>query len=248
MKSATDYSTKQNLSVLLVGEQKSGKTNVMFSFPAPYILDCDRNLARAVRVSASKKFWFDDPYVDDTGKQLEEKDRWNHAVKCLKAAALHPDVKTIAIDGLAALADMLIAHIMAEALKSEGKKLDRLRIQDYQPLKTLLTSLIMGLRSCGKYVVVTSHQKADKDELTGRIRYTLNMPGSLSENFGGFFTDVWATTSRPGPNASTVYELHTKPTGFHVNLGTTLPLADKPLDISNKTPDQVWALLSPHIT
>ena len=247
MKPSTAYSTKQNLSVLLVGEQKAGKTNIMFAFPDPYILDCDRNLARAVRVSGGKKFWFDDPYVDDKGQPLAEKDLWNNAVKCLKEAAKSPEVRTICIDGLAALADMLIAHILAEALRNEGKKLDRMRIQDYQPLKTLMTSLVLGLRSTGKYLVVTSHQKTDKDELTGRIRYTLNMPGSLSENFGGFFTDVWAAVSRPGPSG-TLYELHTRPTGYHVNLGTTLQLDGKPLDVSNKNPEQVWATLAPHIT
>lgn len=247
MKPSTAYNTKQNFSLLLVGEQKSGKTNIMFAFPDPYILDCDRNLARAVRFAKDKKFFFDDPYADDKGIEVPEATRWTNAVKGLKEAAKSPDIKSICIDGLAALADMLIAHIMAEALKSEGKKLDRLRIQDYQPLKTLLTSLIMGLRSTGKYIVVTSHQKADKDELTGRLRYTLNIPGSLSENFGGFFSDVWAAVSRPGASG-TVYELHTKPTGFHVNLGTSLALDAKPLDITNKSPDDIWKLLNTSIT
>ena len=247
MKSSDQYNTKQNFSLLLVGEPNSGKTNTIMSFPDPYILDVDRKLGSAVRRAKGKKFWFDDPYVDDAGKELPDIDRWKRAITCLKAAGASPEVKTIVIDGLAALADMLVVHIMNEALKSEGKKLDRLRIQDYQPLKTLMTSLIMGLRSTNKYIVVTSHQKADKDELTGRLRYTLNIPGSLSENFGGFFSDVWATVSRPGPNG-TVYELHTKPTGFHVNLGTSLALDAKPIDVTNKSPDDVWKLLNTSIT
>lgn len=247
MKSSDQYNTKQNFSLLLVGEPNSGKTNIIMSFPDPYILDVDRKLGSAVRRAKGKKFWFSDPYVDDAGKELVEADRWKRAVTELKAAAANPDIKTLVIDGLAGLADMLVVHIMAEVRKSEGKALDRLRIQDYQPLKTLLTSLIMGLRSTNKYIVVTSHQKADKDELTGRLRYTLNIPGSLSENFGGFFSDVWASVSRPGTNG-TVYELHTKPTGFHVNLGTSLALDAKPIDVTNKSPDDVWKLLNTSIT
>lgn len=247
MKPSTQYNTKQNFSLLLVGEPNSGKTNIVMAFPDPFILDVDRKLGSAVRRAAGKKFWFADPYVDDAGKELPDSERWKKSILELKAAGASPEVKTIVIDGLAGLADMLVVHIMSEVKRSEGKALDRLRIQDYQPLKTLMTSLIMGLRSTGKYIVVTSHQKADKDELTGRLRYTLNIPGSLSENFGGFFSDVWAAVSRPSPTG-TVYELHTKPTGFHVNLGTSLALDSKPLDVTNKSPDDVWKLLNTSIT
>lgn len=247
MKPSTEYNTKQNFSLLLVGEPNSGKTNIVMSFPEPFILDVDRKLSSAVRRAKAKTFWFSDPYTDDAGAELPDHARWKRATDELKAAAKLPQVKTLVIDGLAGLADMLVVHIMNEVKRSEGKSLDRLRIQDYQPLKTLMTSLIMGLRSTGKYIVVTSHQKADKDELTGRLRYTLNIPGSLSENFGGFFSDVWAAVSRPG-TTGTVYELHTKPTGFHVNLGTSLALDGKPLDLTNKAPDDVWKLLNTSIT
>lgn len=247
MKSGDSYSPQQAFALLIVGEPKTGKTNLLFSFPSPYILDCDRNLARAVRVSKGKTWFFDDPFVDPkTNSELAENARWNNAVVCLREAAKSPDVKTIVIDGLAAFADMLIAHIMSEVKRTEGKLLDRLRIQDYQPLKTLLTSLILGLRSCGKTLIVTSHQKADKDELTGRIRYTLNMPGSLSENFSGFFSDCWATTST-NAGGKIKYEIHTKPTGFHVSLGTSVELPAV-TDVTDKTPDQIWAIIGPKVT
>lgn len=248
MKTGSTYQTKQNFAVLLVGEQKTGKTNLAMSFPDPWFLDCDRNIARAARVVKNKVWFFDDPYVDDKGTELPTEKRWNNAVAQLKAAAKAPEVKTLVIDGLAALADMLVAHIIHEVKTSEGKVIDRLRIQDYQPLKTLMTNLVMGLRSSGKLLVFTSHQKGDKDEMTGRMRYTINMPGSLSENFGGFFSDVWATTSGPvvGKPGEVKYEMHTKPTGFHINLGTSLDLPAI-IDCTNKTPDQIWAVIGPKV-
>lgn len=245
MKSSTDYKPQQAFSLLLVGDPKTGKTNVLFSFPDPAILDCDRNLARAARTAGSKKWFFDDPYLDAKGVELPESARWNRACECLKEFAKSPEVKTIVIDGLAALADMLIAHIIAEAFRTEGKKLDRMRIQDYQPLKTLLTSLVLGLRNTGKTIIVTSHQKTDKDEHTGRIRYTLNMPGSLNENFAGFFSDTWATTAT-NLGGKIKYEIHTKPTGLHVSLGTSTDLPAV-LDVTDKSPDQIWTLISPKL-
>ena len=245
MKSATDYSAKQAFALLLVGEQKSGKTNIVFSFPNPYILDCDRNLSRAARVTKGKTWFFDDPFLDDKEVALPDEQRWNRSIACLKAAAKSPEVSTIVIDGLAALADMLIAHIIAEVKRTEGKSIDRLRIQDYQPLKTLLTQLILGLRGTGKTLIVTSHQKTDKDEATGRIRYTLNMPGSLSENFGGFFSDVWAMNSS-NIGGKIKYELFTKPSGFHINLGTSVDLPPS-IDVTDKTPDAVWTILNPKL-
>ena len=254
MKSNKDFSTKQSLAVLLVGEQKTGKTRTLFSFPDPWVLDVDRNMASAVRIIGSKKFFYDDPYTDTAGvtipddlKLIKDKlsTRWARAVDLIKEAAKSPEVKTIAIDGLAGLAAMLNNHIMFCALRDEGKVLDRLRIQDYQPLKTILTSLIMSLRNCGKIIVFTSHQKTDKDEHTGRIRYTLNMPGSLSENFGGFFTDVWATHGS-NSGGKIKYEILTKPSGFHVSLGTSFDLPSA-IDVTDKSPEQIWAVVSPKL-
>lgn len=254
MKSSTDYKPSSSLAVLLVGEQKSGKTRTLFAFPNPWILDCDRNLYSAVRIAPVKKFWFDDPYTDKDGKYISDNldelktkndSRWARAYALIQAAAKEPEVQTIVLDGWTALTEMLIGHIILCNYKDEGKKLDRLRIQDYQPLKTVMTSLIMALRNTGKIIVVTSHQKSDKDELTGRLRYTVNMPGSLCENFGGLFTNTWATQcSNNGGKLK--YEILHQQSGFHVSLGTDrdLPMST---DVTNKTPDEVWAMLGPKL-
>ena len=71
------------------------------------------------------------------------------------------------------------------------------------------------------------------------------MPGSLSENFGGFFSDVWAMNSS-NIGGKIKYELFTKPSGFHINLGTSVDLPPS-IDVTDKTPDQVWTVLSPKL-
>ena len=254
MKSSTSYATAAARSFLFVGDPKTGKSNLLFAFPDLWVLDVDRNLVSAIRRAPTKKFFFDDPYTDAAGNIISDdiraiKDktstRWARAITLLTEATKSPEIKTIAIDSLGGFSDLLINHLMFCALKEEGKSLDRLRIQDYQPLKTLVTQLVMALRNSGKTIIFTSHQKTDKDELTGRVRYTLNMPGALNENFGGFFTDVWAT------NASNIggklkYEILTRPSGFHVALGTSTDLPAI-IDVTDKTPEQIWTIIGPKI-
>lgn len=249
MKPGNTYTSKQSFALLLVGEPKSGKTNVAFSFPNPWILDCDRNLKRAATVVKDKTWFFDDPYVDDKDVELPEHQRWNRAVDKIKLAAKAPEVQTIVIDGLGALADMLIAHIIEEVRRNEpNSKADgKLRIQDYQPLALLLTKLIMGLRNSGKLIVFTSHQKVDKDEHTGKTRYELNMPGKLANSFGGLFSDVWATTAENAGLGKYKYLIHTRPSGLHMTLGTSLALPGEPIDVTDKSPSDIWKIIGPKV-
>lgn len=249
MKSGNTYASKQSFALLLVGEPKSGKTNVAYAFPDLWILDCDRNLKRAATVVKDKVWFYDDPYIDDKGLEIPDHARWNNAMAQVKIAAKAPEVKTIVIDGLGALADMLIAHIIEEVRRNEpNSKADgKLRIQDYQPLALLLTKLIMGLRNSGKLIVFTSHQKVDKDEHTGKTRYELNMPGKLANSFGGLFSDVWATTAENAGLGKYKYLIHTRPSGLHMTLGTSLDLPPVPLDITDKSPSDIWKIIGPKI-
>lgn len=249
MNAGNTYKSKQSFALLLVGEPKSGKTNIAASFDAPWFLDCDRNLKRAANVLKDKVWFYDDPYIDDKGVELLEHQRWNRAIEKIKLAAKSPDVKTIIIDGLGALADMLIAHIIEEVRKNEpnSKGDGKLRIQDYQPLATLMTKLIMSLRNTDKLIVYTSHQKIDKDEHTGRTRYELNMPGKLANSFAGLFSDVWATTAENAGLGKYKFLVHTKPSGYHITLGTSLDLPPEPIDVTNKTLKEIWSIIGPKI-
>lgn len=254
MKQPSDLKSNRPPAILLVGEPKAGKTRVAFAFPDPWVLDVDRNLLSAARISPTKTFWYDDPYTDDKGnlitdniREIKDKDstRWMRATNLIKEAARDSKVKTIIIDGLTGLSEMLVNHLMFMALREEGKSLDRLRIQDYQPLKTLLTSLVVGLRNCGKTIIFTSHQTLEKDEKTGKIGYVLSIPGRLSDNLGGFFTDTWLVLAS-NEGGKVKHQIITKPTGFHTSIGSLYDLADA-YDITGKTPEQIWTLVGPKL-
>ncbi len=246
MKTSQQFKPESAFALLLVGEPKSGKTNVAMSFPNPWFLNIDRNISRAAEMAKDKTWFWDDPYTDDNEKEVPEVGRWNRAMELIKKAALSPDVHTMVIDGGGSLVDMLMAHIVNEGKKVESRKNDNMQIQDYGSLAIMLTKLAVLLRGCGKMVIFTFHQKVDKDELTGRTRFELNMPGKLANSYGGLFTDVWACTANNAGPGKFKYEIHTKPTGYHITLGTSKDLPPV-IDVTDKTPQQIWAVIGPKI-
>lgn len=249
MKTSDQLPAQSFLALLLVGEPKVGKTSLCLAFPKPFVLDIDHNLDGPRRRAVGKKFFYDDPSIGADGKELPDHARWNRSMELLKEAAKSADVETIVIDSLTGLCDDLVYHVLKEVEKLEGKKLDRPRIQDYYSVKDLLSRFAVWLRAVSKtkHVVVCAHQKADKDDATAATRYSLNIPGQQAQSWGSYFTDVWGMTATTA-SGKTKFEIRTKPTGFHVSLGTSLADMASAIDVTDKTPEQIWALIFPHLS
>jgi hypothetical protein len=254
MKSNTDYKLDKNFALLLVGDPKTGKTCLSMAFPDPYFLDLDRNLSSAVRRNPARKFKYDVVDEDDKGNIIEPMFRLQKAEDFIKAAALDPEVKTIIVDSVTTLNGIIIAHILGK-LSAMGldKKLrqdtldQQLRMADYNTFLTFFSRFVAQCRATRKFVIFTAHQKAEKDEVIGGFRYEIAMPGQLKNNLGGYFTDVWGLMTTPMPGNQTKYEVRTRPTGLHISLGTSMDVPPV-IDITNKTPEQFWAVIGPKIT
>jgi hypothetical protein len=131
--SSDKYQLDTNIGLLLVGEPGAGKTRVALSFPKPYIVDIDNNLGSALRVwGDSPAFQYDNPRVNDQGKELDLGYQWELMESRIKSLIRDDSVETIIIDSLDPLCDMLIAHI----LRRNG--ITEMRIQDWGTFKTLL--------------------------------------------------------------------------------------------------------------
>jgi len=243
MKSSTTFQTTNAQAILIVGEPKSGKSNLALAFPDPAIIDWDLNLASAVRRATGKSFDYAQPSVKDDGTQRPLSEQWKAAVEETKQILSNPKYRTIIIDGLGLMCNALCEHIIAEGQRSGTNKLGKMEIQNYADLSRLRRGYIMMIRASGKFLVVTSHQTGDKDEVTGIIRYVLAIPGQSKDTLGGCFTDVWATMARPKGLSDVVYEIRTKPTGQHVALGASFPI-ESSVDVTNKTPLQIWDILA----
>lgn len=248
MKSHTDFRPAAALAILNVGDPGAGKTRLAFSFPTPGILDCDGNLASAVRASPTKAFYYSQPFVDDSGKEVPEVDRWNKLIKDSKEMLLKPEIKSIVLDGLGKACVWGLVHAENELIKA-GINIKKEYLAKYAAFIPLLTNYITMLRVAGKPIIVNVHQIMEKDELTGSVRYVLDIPGRLASTLGGQFTDVWGMSSQPDPSSKigAKYFIRTKPTGFHVNLKTSLDL-EPSIDITGKSPDDIWKLLEPRLS
>lgn len=249
MKSSDSFVPSAALAILLVGPPGSGKTRTIMSFPDPGILDCDGNMNSAVRVAKGKKFWFSQPYATDDGKEVPEVDRWNRAVQETKALLCHSDTKSFVVDGLSNLCRWGLIHAEAELVKA-GINVKKEYLAKYQAFIPLLTNYLTMIRLAGKYVLVTVHQVMEKDELSGRVMYKLDIPGRLADNLGGQFTDVWGTNGVEDPTNTKIgatYTIRTKPSGYHVALKTSLDL-EPSINVTGKTPQEIWTILEPRLS
>lgn len=248
MKPSTSFSTTGSAAVLVVGDPGSGKSRLSMACPYPGILDCDGNLASAVRVAPAKPFLFSQPFVTDDGREVPEVDRWKRAVDETKLLLSSPNTKSFVLDGLSNLCRWGLVYAENELVKA-GINIKKEYLAKYGAFISLLSNYITMLRIPGKLVMVTVHQTMEKDELTGSIRYELDIPGRLKNTLGGQFTDVWGMSSVAdvGSKVGAKYIIRTKPSGFHVNLKTSLDL-EPAIDITGKTPDDIWRVLEPKLS
>ena len=216
MKTNDQYKPNQAFGLLLLGPPKSGKTNAAMCFPSPYFADCDNNLSSAVSRHSGKDFYYDVINIADDGQTVPEADRYKRLLECCKQAANDPRIKTIVVDSLTMVGDYIIAYILKE------NKITQMRIQDYGTFKDLSAKFITWLRSCGKYVIFTGHEKYDKDEMSGTLLYRINYPGQLADTIGAYFSDVWRCECEQQGQAYK-YTVRTMPTP-RMSLGNSLGL------------------------
>lgn len=216
MKSNTEFKPSNDFALLLVGPPLAGKTNVAMCFPTPYFISTDRKLQNAVARHPGKKFFYD--YID-----AEPAKRWTQLTELLKAAGQNPEIQTIVIDNLTDVCTYLIDHIIANGgtkLTVGGEKV--MEMTHWQPFKILLTRLITVGKSMGKMFIVCAHEAVEKDEVTGVLNYKPLIPGSMQNQLGAYFTDVWrCETEQVGKEVS--YIVRTTPTP-RMALGNSLNL------------------------
>lgn len=251
MKQSTQYTPSVAPAVLIVGDPGSGKTRLGMCLPRPAILDCDGNLHSALRINPTKEFLISEGFRRDDGTEVPEVLRWNHCeteMKALLTAAVKGQADTILIDGLSNLARWGLVHAEAK-LQNDGINTKKEYLAKYQAFIPLMTQFLVMVRIPKKPVFMTVHQTTDKSEF-GALRFYLDIPGRLSETLGGMVTDMWGMKATPDPtNEKTMakYEICTKPSGYHPNLKTAFDMAPV-INITDKTPEQIWKLLEPKLS
>lgn len=195
MESSLEFNPNDAFCLLLQGPPGAGKTTLALQFPRPYILSLDQNLGGPTRWlrknGFNAEFKFDRPLwsVDSTGKSvmLAEPKQYDAVRKCLEAAMMDDTIDTIIVDNATILSDVLLAKVRLDT----GKSRDDFRIQDWGKYLYLFDNFVNWLKNCGKMTVLIAHERPDKDDVDGIIKYFLLIPGQMADRIGGLVSDVW---------------------------------------------------------
>lgn len=194
MKSSITSPPPPDTAILIIGDPGARKTTLALHAPAPYIFDMDHNSASPGK-QVGRPYMYDFAGIDDDGKEVPMRSRYARMVTCINVAAQSPEVRTIILDSFTSLIDIIIEEVRRQDPKISNP-LAPLRIQDWGTFAHLFKHIITTLRTSGKYLICTAHQKLEMEEATKSWKYFLNVPGQSATNISGLFTDVW----NPFPN------------------------------------------------
>ena len=240
--------------LLLIGTPKAGKTVFATCFPDPWVLDCDNNLAGAIRYHQQmgaplNPLWFDDPQTVPNPAH-----RWKFCEIAIAEAVKAPEVKTIIVDGLSLLALYLETTILANSQQGNGMKDlviagEKVMNQSHwNPFKNMMSRLVMSARSAGKPFIMTCHETTEVSESGAIQAYRPLISGQLRGNLAGFFTDCWrcetsvVQTDKLHP-LGVKYSVRFQPRNM-MQIGNSLAIKASELDVTNKSRVEVWKTLN----
>lgn len=201
--------------LLLKGEPGSGKTFKSAHWPRPVIFSFDNNLSGLRRLSPERRAAIRviNPRLDDAGKKIDDTKIWDVFVQRLAACASDPTVGTIVIDSLTTMAEVLMDKILGTGAPS--KKVEIQHWGDFARYLKWLGENLMCANDLDKHVVLIAHEQIDKEELTGRVKYLLNIGGQMKHGFDLYFTDCWRTYTKGNSTGGVDYWVRTLPTDYH---------------------------------
>lgn len=205
MKDGTTYPRNTALAILVSGEPGSGKSNFIFDWPNPYIIDGDKNLKNAIERHPGKQFYYADPELDDNGKPLPPHEHWLRMEKLIKEHAAKPEVGVLAVDSLSRVSDYLKAFLVFKGSEAEkvitagGEKVMNRTL--WEPFAQLMKRFVFLCRSFNKPFILTTHLRVEENELTTVKEQKVNLQGQLVGDFPKMFTDWWLCAAIPSTDA-----------------------------------------------
>lgn len=180
------------LRLLAYGPQGCGKTNLLATFPKPFVLDADRGLLTA-RYKHIPGFTFE--YGEETFKILMEL----LGDMKMKRNGFGPgeqwgDIQTVGIDTVTKLSEKLMHDAMLHPATG-GKALDPVNSKPewdhYAIVKERLSKIIDLIMSLPMHVVVTAWVETEKDESTGAMVARPSLTGKFREVIAGNFDEFY---------------------------------------------------------
>lgn len=139
---SSDQITVETITILAYGSPGIGKTSLACTAEAPLLLDTDRGAHRS-----------------GFRKDIVRVEKWSD-ISSMTAADL-ADYKTIVVDTVGRLLDVMSADIIQKQPKMQGYG-GALSLQGYGALKAAYATWLGTLASMGKDVILVAHDKEDK--------------------------------------------------------------------------------------
>jgi hypothetical protein len=194
MQKLDSYNSNLGTAVLLVGGAGAGKTALgMRLFPKTYVYVADPNFASGKRYlekinESSNVVGFDTGNPDENGKPVKPMERYDRMFRQLNAAVDNKDVECIFLDSATFIEDYIKAKICSATTD------DKVRLQNFDQWGSYMLTwkgLILQLRQSGKRLIVSAHEKKERDESDGIWKYQISLDGQIRDKFPALFSDSW---------------------------------------------------------
>lgn len=238
-------------SILLVGESGTHKTYFLGTVPGLFLFDFDKTK----RVLAGKDIEYetfrDAPYqsklynpekgIYQYGKAYPAFLKKLNEIGAMMEKGTCP-YQAIGLDSLTFLANIALNHVLAESNQSNISAVRENKTNIDQGLwgtqMRLLETVFDQLTSWDIVKVVTSHVQKDTNTVTDTIEKLPLVTGKLAGKIGGFFDEVWYT-STDGRGDQQKFVLRT-------SKDTIMAQAKSPSGIPDKTPTE-WSAVEPYL-
>jgi len=188
------YSSESFIRLLLQGEPGAGKTSMALQFPKVWVLDCDQNLGGPTRFLKSRGLTLPVGYDiidrDDSGKVVPDNMRWDRLISCvanLQKLVNDGTVQTIVLDSMSKIND----YNKADVLRKNPTKTGGFEQTSWGFFYANWVKLVGALTASKVHLVLTAHDRVDKDEFDGSTKIMLNTQGQFQAQAGSMFSDVW---------------------------------------------------------